>query len=170
MASAINVLDDIHGGAGEQCLGLYQDILDRTTHHELDAAVTAGLANYCEKHGRIVPGFGHRFHPIDPRAVRLMHLAAIAREAGAISGRYLAIAEAMTQQLKTGTGKTIPMNIDGATAMIYGELGFAPELARGLFILSRSVGILAHAWEQKQQGGRIKGPLPPSLGYTYTGI
>ncbi len=62
------------------------------------------------------------------------------------------------------------MNIDGATAIIYGELGFEPSLARGLFILSRSVGILAHAWEQKQQGGRIKGPLPPSLGYTYTGL
>jgi len=27
MASAINVLDDVHGGAGEQCLGLYQSIL-----------------------------------------------------------------------------------------------------------------------------------------------
>ena len=25
MASAINVLDDIHGGAGEQCTGLYAD-------------------------------------------------------------------------------------------------------------------------------------------------
>lgn len=49
------------------------------------------------------------------------------------------------------------MNIDGATAVIYAELGFAPPLARGLFCLSRSVGILAHAWEQSQQGGRKKG-------------
>lgn len=170
MASAINVLDDIHGGAGEQCLSLYQDILGRTSCAELDVAVTAGLAGFREKYGRIVPGFGHRFHPVDPRAVRLRHLTAIARDEGVVGGQYLAVAEALEQQLKTSAGKTIPMNIDGATAMIYGELGFAPELARGLFILSRSVGILAHAWEQKQQGGRIKGPLPPSLGYTYTGL
>ena len=61
------------------------------------------------------------------------------------------------------------MNIDGATAVIYGELGFAPELGRGLFILSRSVGILAHAWEQTQQGGRIKGPMSPEIPYRYTG-
>ena len=27
MASAINVLDDVHGGAGEQCLSLYQSAL-----------------------------------------------------------------------------------------------------------------------------------------------
>jgi citrate synthase len=61
------------------------------------------------------------------------------------------------------------MNIDGATATILAELGFPPPLARGLFILSRSVGICAHAWEQMQQGGRIKGPTPPAYGYTYDG-
>ena len=52
------------------------------------------------------------------------------------------------------------MNIDGATAVIYAELGFAPPLARGLFVLSRSIGILAHAWEESQQGRRNKGPMP----------
>ena len=61
------------------------------------------------------------------------------------------------------------MNIDGATAVVYCELGFAPELGRGVFILSRSVGILAHAWEQMQQGGRIKGPQAKFLNYTYDG-
>ena len=40
------------------------------------------------------------------------------------------------------------MNIDGVSAVVYGELGIEPELARGLFVLSRSVGILAHAWEE----------------------
>ena len=44
------------------------------------------------------------------------------------------------------------MNIDGATAVIYCELGLTPELGRGVFILSRSVGILAHANEQMEQG------------------
>jgi len=55
------------------------------------------------------------------------------------------------------------MNIDGATAVIYAELGFPPPLARGLFVLSRSVGILAHAWEETQSGRRIKGPIPPTI-------
>ena len=54
------------------------------------------------------------------------------------------------------------MNIDGATAVICCELGFAPALSRGLFCLSRSVGILAHSWEQMEQGGRNKGPMPPA--------
>ena len=61
------------------------------------------------------------------------------------------------------------MNIDGATLVIFGELGFAPPLARGLFCLSRSVGILAHAWEQQNQGGLNKGPTPPEFRWNYTG-
>lgn len=31
------------------------------------------------------------------------------------------------------------------------------------------VGILAHAWEQTQQGERIKGPMPPDFLYRYDG-
>lgn len=61
------------------------------------------------------------------------------------------------------------MNVDGATATIYSELGFEPELGRGLFVLSRSVGLLAHAWEQRNEPTRIKGPLPRSVLPTYTG-
>jgi citrate synthase len=61
------------------------------------------------------------------------------------------------------------MNIDGVTAVVLAELGFDPPQARGLFVLSRSVGILAHADEQARQGGRIKGPMPPSTPYRYDG-
>ena len=61
------------------------------------------------------------------------------------------------------------MNIDGVTAVIYGELGFPPPLARGLFCLSRAVGLLAHAWEQMQQGERIKGPLPREWTWQHDG-
>jgi citrate synthase len=61
------------------------------------------------------------------------------------------------------------MNIYGATAVIYSELGFDPVLGRGLFVLSRSVGILAHAWEETQSGSRIKGPIPTPLLPDYGG-
>jgi citrate synthase len=61
------------------------------------------------------------------------------------------------------------MNVDAATAVIFSELGFATPLGRGIFILSRSVGILAHAWEQAQEGRRIKGPMPKSIPFTDDG-
>ena len=86
-----------------------------------------------------------------------------------ISGRYAAIARGIEALLKQRKNKPVPMNIDGATAVIYAELGFAPELARGVFCLSRAVGILSHAWEQRGRNERNKGPMPRQMNYTYTG-
>ena len=84
-----------------------------------------------------------------------------AEHRGAIVGRYARIGRAVEEALQATQGSAlIPMNIDGITAVIFCELGFEPELGRGLFVLSRSVGILAHAWEQKQRGRRIMGPMP----------
>ncbi len=57
---------------------------------------------------------------------------------------------------------------EGAVAF-YGELGFPPPLTRGLFVRSRSVGILAHAWEQGQRAERNKGPLPREWLWAYEG-
>ena len=168
MASAINVLDDVHGGAGQQCMELYNAIA-RAEDAGVADAVEAELARFISERGKIVPGFGHRFHPVDPRSGRLLALVEVARGEGAVSGRYARIGTAVEKALERRKGARIPMNIDGATAVIYCELGFPPALGRGLFILSRSVGILAHAWEQSQQGGRIKGPMPPAIPYRYTG-
>ena len=126
----------------------------------LEAAVEAALPEYQEKHGKIVGGFGHRWHPVDPRTAPLLALVEEAAAAGEVTGEYIAIGRAVEAVLTRRKGKPIPMNIDGSTAVIFSELGFEPEMGRGLFILSRSVGILSHAWEQKQQGGRSRGRCP----------
>ena len=172
MASAINALDDVHGGAGQQAVELYQDIAQRLADDaavDLPTAVAAGIAAFNEAHGKYLPGFGHRFHPIDPRATRLLAMVDEAVAQGVIDGHFAAIARGIEAHLKARKDKPVPMNIDGITAVIYAELGFAPELARGVFCLSRAVGILAHAWEQRARGERNKGPLPRQLPYRYTG-
>ncbi|KJK21839.1 citrate synthase [Burkholderiaceae bacterium 16] len=170
MASAVNVLGDVHGGAGEQAVELYQDVARRVDGGKTqEEAVKGALADYRDNHGKFVSGFGHRFHPLDPRAPRLLALVDKAAAEGVVSGRFAGIARAVEAELGAGRSKPIPMNIDGATAVIYAELGFPAPLARGLFCLSRSVGILAHAWEQTQQGGRNKGPIPRQYIWTYDG-
>ncbi|MCG6885229.1 MAG: citryl-CoA lyase [Silicimonas sp.] len=163
MATGVNMLGDVHGGAGEQCAELYRDIAARMDGGaSMDDAVRDGLSAWRETYGRIVSGFGHRFHkPVDPRAPRLMALVREAAAEGTVSGRYAQIGEAVQAEIGRERGAEIAMNIDGATAVIFCELGFPPPLSRGLFCLSRSVGILAHGWEQMQQGGRNKGPMPP---------
>ncbi|MHA6325953.1 citryl-CoA lyase [Roseivivax sp. CAU 1753] len=162
MASAVNMLGDVHGGAGEQAVELYHHV------HAFDGPLGAALDAWISDRGRIVPGFGHRFHkPVDPRAPRLMALVRDAARDGHVAGTFADTGVAIEAEITARKGTPLPMNIDGATAVIYAELGFAPPLARGLFCLSRSVGILAHAWEQQQQGGRNKGPTPPGYRWTY---
>ena len=170
MASAINVLDDVHGGAGQQCMELYREIdAAAGADGDLVAAAEAIIRRRREVGDKIVPGFGHRFHPIDPRTAPLFALVGNAVAAGTVSGRWAAIGQAVEDALKAITNRHIPMNIDGITAVIFCELGFEPELGRGLFVLSRSVGILAHAWEQIQRGKRMMGPMPKDIPYRYSG-
>jgi citrate synthase len=170
MASAINVLDDIHGGAGQQCMERYREIdAEAGAEGDLVQAATRVIERHQAAGEKIVPGFGHRFHPVDPRVAPLYALLARAEASGAIAGRHARIGRAVEEALKAQKGRLIPMNIDGITAVIFCELGFEPELGRGLFVLSRSVGILAHAWEQKQRGRRIMGPMPPAIPFRYSG-
>jgi len=157
MASAVNALGDSHGGAGQQCVELLDEIV--ATGDPADAVIT----RWRERGIRYLPGFGHRFHTVDPRRDPLLALVDEAVAAGVVAGDHLRAARGVETALNRGRGKPIPMNIDGATAVIYAELGFAAPLARGLFVLSRSVGILAHAWEEMGQGRRNKGPMPPSI-------
>jgi citrate synthase len=180
MASAINVLDDVHGGAGQQCMELYREIdqllaeRGHTSDTELEPAAAVAAAatvwgRWNERGIRFAPGFGHRFHPLDPRSPRLLGLVDDLAARGVVTDRFAVIGRAVEEAISAGRSRRVPMNIDGATAVIYSTLGFEPELGRGVFILSRAVGILSHAWEQTQQGGRIKGPMPRQIPYTYTG-
>ncbi len=170
MASGLNVLGDVHGGAGEQAVELYQQVYERIARGmAMKQACEEVLADFWSRGKKFVPGFGHRFHPVDPRAPRLLALVDEAREKGFVRGLYADIARCVEAVIQQEKGRHIPMNIDGATAVIYAELGFAPALARGLFCLSRSVGILAHSWEQMQEPTRNKGPIPRQYIWRYTG-
>jgi citrate synthase len=170
MASAINVLGDVHGGAGEQALCFFGDIAAAIdTGLSMNDAVAVRLDRFFAEEKGYVPGLGHRFHPIDPRAPRLLEIVREFAARNVVNGRFGAIAEAVETDVATRKGRRIPLNIDGATAVIYGELGFPPPLTRGLFVLSRSVGILAHAWEQSQGSERNKGPLPREWLWAYKG-
>jgi citrate synthase len=157
MASAINTLGDSHGGAGQECVLLLDEVVATGSAADVIAAWRGRGVRY-------LPGFGHRFHTHDPRRDPLLTMVEAAAGAGVVPGDHLRAALAIEAALTP-----VPMNIDGATAVIYAELGFPAPLARGLFVLSRSVGILAHAWEETNTGRRNKGPIPPSIRPTYLG-
>lgn len=170
VATGVNLLGDVHGGAGQQCLALFQRIREEAGRSgvSVEEAAAATVSEY-RAAKRFIPGFGHRFHRRDPRRDPLLGRVESGVESGALDGWALRVGTAIETALEQAAARTIPMNIDGATAIIYAELGFSPDLARGLFVLSRGVGVLAHAYEESQGGARIKGPIPRVYLAGYTG-
>jgi citrate synthase len=162
VATGINVLGDVHGGAVEKAMHLFYEtgsLLDTHPEKEL-SSIAAEKFTLFQREGKKLPGFGHQLHDDDPRVRRLYALAQRLIEEGEIKGRYLAIAEAYRTQLERAKGKKITMNIDGVAAAIQCELSIPAEAAKGIFALSRGMGIVAHAFEELQNGVLIKGPCP----------
>ena len=146
MASAINALDDVHGGAGQQCMELMQGIDAAAPEGATADQVAQALDAWQAQHGKIVPGFGHRFHTRDPRAARLFQMALELE----MEGEHVQMIRAveMTLNERDKSGHPLPVNIDGAIAAVCGDLGIPPPVANALFIISRVPGIAAQAREE----------------------
>ena len=111
----------------------------------LEEACRQAVRRRLEKKERL-SGFGHRVHKeTDPRVETLFRLT---REAG-FNGEYLDLALAVGRAYEAETGKPLPLNIDGAYAAMLCELGFPPELSNALWMFSRLVGMMAHAYEEQ---------------------
>jgi citrate synthase len=163
VATGINLLGDDHGGAGEQCMELLYETVSRASADptSLQSVATTLVAERLRSDERI-PGFGHQLHKDgDPRRGPMLRLIDSATAAGEINGSFARGALALEAALAQAKGRSLGLNVDGVTAIVYCELGLPAAAAKGLFCLSRGVGIVAHALEEMQSGSRIKGPCPP---------
>ena len=163
VATGINLLGDDHGGAGEQCMDLLYETESRVTADptSLESVATTMVAERLRLDERI-PGFGHQLHKDgDPRRRPMLRLIDNATAAGEINGSFARAALALEAALAKAKGRSLGLNVDGVTAIVYCELHLPAAAAKGLFCLSRGVGIVAHALEEMQSGSRIKGPCPP---------
>lgn len=161
VATGINLLGDIHGGATENAMKLFYQTKEWMDEHQSsvqEALETQFSILYKQKIK--VPGFGHQLHDEDPRVGRLYQLAQKQVAEGEISGVYLSIADGFKNILERTLQRKITMNIDGISAAIQCELAIPAEAAKGVFALSRGMGIIAHAYEELMTGVLIKGPCP----------
>ena len=103
MASAVNMLGDVHGGAGEQAVELFHFVMG------YDGPVSNALNAWKDARGKIIPGFGHRFHkPTDPRAPRLMELVDEAVNYGACDGKFAQIAMRLKPYYRSKRARLFP--------------------------------------------------------------
>ncbi len=145
VAAGILCINRSHGGAIEECARQLGEIVERSekTGRPLDRAAKEVL-DELKASGQRMSGFGHRIHTSDPRTARLLALAA---DAGA-AGLHVAAARAIEAHFR-GSGKPLPINVDGAIAAVLADLGFAPESMNALFMIARVPGLVAQALEEQ---------------------
>ena len=126
----------LHGGMSEQAASM---LADPALRADPAAALAARLAR-----GEHLPGFGHRLYPRgDPRAAALF--------AAMRPGRFwLRVMGAGTEL--TGAAP----NIDFALALLERQLDLPAGAGFALFATGRTVGWIAHALEQHQDGRLIR--------------
>jgi citrate synthase len=106
------------------------------------------VAEYAKSKRRF-PGFGHPdYFPDDPRTVRLFE---VAQEVG-VSGRYISLVKTLEAEIEKTGGRRVPLNATGAIGALLCEIEFPVAAMRGVAVISRSAGLLAHALEEIELG------------------
>ncbi len=146
-----------HAGAIEKTMNLYQSKINSvylTQDSAIDNKQIASLAidiyNEYILADKKIPGFGHRYHNVDPRADKLMELVIDEGFIGPHIKLALAVEDLAYEK------KQIRLNVDGANAAILSDLGFDPELGLGIFMIGRIPGIIAHAYEERTKGEEFR--------------
>jgi citrate synthase len=155
VAAGIIGCGPLHGGDIETCMRfLQQGLALRRQGQTFDAAAAEIIRSYTVSDS-VPPGFGHRIHTRDPRAARLCQMAHELE----LDGEHLQMLRVVERVLNDRPDRVespLPIHVDGAIAAICGDLGFEAEIGNGLFIIARTPGLVAHAFEEQVRQKRMR--------------
>lgn len=148
-------------GVGSRILGTMEQTARLLA--DIGAAVEAGTAEEAAVEqaiaaerdaGRRIPGIGHALHRSgDPRTAPMLAVAAeegVARDEVRRLGAVVAAAS-------RATGRDLPANAAGAAGALLLGIGIPWQLQRGIAMISRTAGLLAHIGEE------IERPVTPAV-------
>ena len=134
-------------GAARLCGDLLRETLRREDAGASLAEAALGVAQEYHAAKRPLPGFGHPLHkPVDPRAQAMIAQA----KARGVAGRAVAAALALESAAAEVWGKPLPMNVSMTIAAVLADVGVPDAIVRGVPILARTAGLLAHLAEEDE--------------------
>ena len=146
VAAGLLGVGDRFGGSVEEAARTLQEALagSDTGRPNLEELARQVIAAHKERK-RPIAGIGHPVHkPIDPRTPKLF---AIAAENG-FSGRFVQLMQAISAEAERAYGKELPVNATGAIGAIASELEIPWRVSRGLAVMARAIGLVAHLQEE----------------------
>lgn len=147
VAAGLLGMGDRFGGSVEEAARTLQEALEHSAPDaHLRTIALMVVAQYKERR-KPIAGLGHPVHkPIDPRTPKLFKVAA---ENG-FSGRYVELMELVSEEASTSFGRELPVNATGAIGAIASELEIPWRVCRGLAVMARAIGLVAHLQEEIQ--------------------
>ena len=153
VGAGVTAFGDRMGGLGEQLAELLVARLgprlcdDPPSDSDLGDIARSIIEDATAARSR-VPGFGIPLHALDPRAPQVL---AIARQEG-VFGPYCRLGLAIEAELaKARSGRPIPMNLDGVSAVVALDLGFDWRATRLFLLTPRTVSFATHYLEEQEQ-------------------
>ncbi len=145
VAAGLLGLGDRFGGPVDAAARMLQEALAEAPPEadlaELARQVVAGRLAA----GRLIAGLGHPVHKsVDPRVPRLFAVAA----ANGLSGRHVELMVRIGEEAERATGRALPINATGAIGAIASELEIPWRICRGLAVMARAIGLVAHLQEE----------------------
>ncbi len=160
-------------GASETAGRLFAGVAARVDAGERLDDVAVDTIRRLKDDRQAIPGYGHPLHKaVDPRVGRLIE---VATAAGA-DLRFVTIAQALERVIPDITGKHLRMNVSAAIPAVLLGVGFPVGSLRGVPILARTAGLIAHLAEEAEQPSgfalsyqatrelQYDGELPPGFG------
>jgi len=83
---------------------------------------------------------------VDPRAPKLFQVAA----ANGFSGRHVELMQLIADEATRAYARPLPVNATGAIGAIASELEIPWQVCRGLAVMARAIGLVAHVQEELQ--------------------
>lgn len=144
VSAGLLAVGSVFVGTMEGCAALIERILAASDRQ----AEARAIADEYRKARRPIPGFGHHMHkPDDPRTPKLF---AIARAEG-VPGDHIAALETLSAAVDARFGKHLTINATGAIGALLGEIAIPPKVMRGVAVISRSAGLVAHIAEEQER-------------------
>jgi citrate synthase len=154
VAAGLLGMGDRFGGPAEDAARMLQEAL-RAAEPDADLrAIANQIVSAHKESKKPVAGLGHPVHKrVDPRTPRLLALAA---ENG-LSGRYVELMQLVGEEASRSYGRELPVNATGAIGAIASELEIPWRVCRGLAVMARAIGLVAHIQEE------LEDPLAPEI-------
>jgi citrate synthase len=137
-----------YGGSVEEVARVLQEALAETAPGaDLSAVARQIVARHRERR-QLIPGLGHPTHKgVDPRVPRLFRVA----DENGFAGRHVELVQLLADEAGAALGRALPVNATGAIGAIAGELEIPWHVCRGLAVMARAIGLVAHLDEERRE-------------------